>query len=100
SMEIRLGTFEAWIAERLEQETMSFGAGPTPIEISEPQPYELAGYTGVSYTVAGRGPAALVIALLVREDKVIQIALHPADSSALDEGLGLLATLQDGACSS
>ena len=67
------------------------GPGLPKVVLTEAQPYTLGEYRGVFYQYEGFGDALLI--KLSAPDKVISIALIPADSTAQANALALLATL-------
>lgn len=81
-------SFEQWLAERRNNES---SAGPVEIQLSEPVPYTLGKYTGVAYTATGYGDVFIIH--LSGDQKLISIGLWPAGSSAQQEALAMLATL-------
>ncbi len=81
-------TFESWV----EAERASEMAGDPPAGgLTDAQPYTLGEYRGVFYRYEGFGDAVLI--KLSAGEKVISIALTPADSTAQAEALAMLATL-------
>jgi hypothetical protein len=82
-------TFEEWIVDERARED---SGDPPNLELTEPYLYTLGKYQGVAYKVTGYGDDALLIKLR-DTDKVISIGLWPEKSSALEEALRMLSTL-------
>jgi len=87
-------SFEQWQADQIVRDTSPNPEDGWPGQTAtEPLPYTLGGYQGFSYSLSGP-PPILVINLQLNDGRVINLSLIPADSSALEEALSMLSTLE------
>jgi len=84
-------SFDQWVSSLITSYTSSTES--TPLRATEPTPYKLGKYEGVSFVFTGNGYSSKEIVLPVNEGRVLIIGLMPADSSALLDGLSILDTL-------
>jgi hypothetical protein len=85
-------SFDQWLSDWLTYRTIEFpGPRPTP---TEPIPYQLGSYEGVTFTRIGLDYPVMEIALPLSNERVMSISLVPADSPALEEALSMLSTLE------
>lgn len=88
-------SFEEWLVDRrVRQTSPEYGAGG--VTLTEPQPYTLGRYTGVTYIAhdSFSGEDIMIIYLLTNDERIVGIGLRPVDSLALSEGLSILSTLE------
>ncbi len=87
-------SFAQWLSEWRALET-SPESGAFGVTLTEPQPYTLGRYEGVTFIKNSlSGAHVLEIDLLSGDGRVVVIGLTPADSSALPEALLMLSTLE------
>ncbi len=87
-------SFEQWLSDRRARETSpEYGAGG--IILTEPQPYTLGRYTGVTYTARDSfsNEGVTIIYLLTSDGRIVGIGVRPADSQVLSNVLPILSTL-------
>ncbi len=85
-------TFEQWVTEwRAHITSPEFN--PYNVTLTEPQPYTLGTYQGVSFIGTGDSGVGTLEIDLHHEGWVVVIGLSPADSPVLPEALAMLATL-------
>jgi len=86
-------SFEQWLSERRILET-SPNYGASGVTLTEPQPYTLGDYEGITYSAYGpSGESTMVIYLLTDDQRIVGIGLGPTDSSVISEALLMLSTL-------
>ncbi len=92
-------SFEQWLADYRVRET-SPDNGAFGVVLTDPQPYQLGRYEGVSYIATGQeGERVLVIHILSGDGWIAVISLNPYDASnppstVLSDALSMLATIQ------
>jgi hypothetical protein len=87
-------SFEQWLSDRRVLETSpEYGAGG--VTLTEPQPYTLGRYTGVTYrgTDSFSNDAFTIIYLLTSDGRIVGIGVRPVDALALSDVLSMLSTL-------
>ena len=87
-------SFEQWLSDRRARETSpEYGAGG--VTLTEPQPYTLGRYTGVTYTALDSfsNEGVMIIYLLTSDRRIVGIGLRPADSPVLLDALSMLSTV-------
>jgi hypothetical protein len=84
-------SFDQWLSDLIAFYTSS--AEPIPLTATEPTPYALGQYEGVSFVLMGQDYSSLEIVLSLNGGRVLIIGLLPSDSSALSEGLSMLSSL-------
>jgi hypothetical protein len=87
-------SFEQWLSNQRALETNpDLGGGG--ITLTEPQPYTLGRYTGVTYigTDSFSNDAVTLIYLLTSDGRIVGIGVSPAGALALPDVLSMLSTL-------
>jgi len=85
-------SFEQWLSDWLTYRTVEEFPGPRPTA-TEPMPYQLGRYEGVTFFRTGLDYTSMEIVLPLSDERVMAIGLVPADSPALSEALLMLSTL-------
>ena len=87
-------SFEQWLSNwRLIETSPEYGA--FGVTLTEPRPYTLGRYDGVTFIGnAPNSPSVLEIDLLTSDGRVAVIGLSPADSPILTEALQMLSTIE------
>ncbi len=86
--------FEQWISAAIERTISSEQGKQYNTTTTSPYEYELAGYTGLAYSVTdSTGTTLLSINLQVDDNRVLIIIITPANSSSVSEAISILETL-------
>jgi hypothetical protein len=97
-------TFEQWIDASIQSPNSSELSKQYTTTTTTPYPYEIAGYTGMAYSMQDfSGTNMLIINLQVDNDRVLIVTIMPASSPALSDALSMLSSLNTkdfGTCSS
>lgn len=98
SVPLEGNSFETWVAETIQRETATEslkGHAPLTMLASTPEPYVLAGYRGVAYTIQGApAPTMLRINLLISDKHALSIGVIGAQTKDYAEAVDLLETLK------
>lgn len=87
-------SFDQWLSERRALET-SPEYGASGVTLTEPQPYVVGRYEGVTYTAYDpSGEGTMVIYLLTNDRRIVGIDLRPVGAPALPEALSMLSALE------
>lgn len=88
-------SFEQWLSDQRARGTSpEYGAGG--VTLTEPQPYTLGRYAGVTYTSRDlfSGEGITIIFLMMSDRRIVIIDLAPADSPMLASAQTILSTLE------
>jgi hypothetical protein len=88
-------SFEQWLSNQRALETNpDLGGGG--ITLTEPQPYTLSRYTGVTYIGhdSFSNDAVVIIYLLTSDRRIVGIGVRPVGALALSDVLSMLSTLE------
>ncbi len=80
-----------WVKDLIARNTSK--DAPIPTKASTPTSYSIGRYTGLAYTFESGISKSFHIALSVDEARILLIAIWPADSKAMNDGLALMSTL-------
>jgi hypothetical protein len=86
-------SFEQWLSDWLTYRNIEEFPGPRPTS-TEPIPYQLGNYQGVTFMRTGLDYTIMEIVLPLSDNRVMAISLVPADSPALAEALAMLSMLE------
>ena len=86
-------SFEQWLSDWLTYRTIEEFPGPRPTS-TEPIPYQLGRYEGVTFMRTGLDYTIMEIVLPLSGGRVMSISLRRADSPALAEALTMLSTME------
>lgn len=84
-------SIDRWVQDLISLYTSSENSAP--LTATQPIPYTIASYDGLSFIFTGQGFSSMQIVLPVSDARVLIIGLMPTESSALQDGLTMLATL-------